>query len=551
LSDNQGGGVKVQDKEVGQEAAVVNQSGRSANRWLMLLVLLLFAALLILGVQTYRSQLQSAAMTTLTENNYQRDFHDLAQHMDEITGQLAQVLSVASREQLSLSLSSLWRQTFAAQANLGGLPLAMVQLNQTEKFLGDTADSVYYLLWRTAREADTLKDTEKEYVMELYNRSQSLSSALEKISYQIVEEDLRLVDLQNGLWQGDEMKDNTIIDGLGMLETELEDYPELNLASDVEELAGSEEDMPGPPYAAGKDLPSQGGDLKGANQGNQAEAGEGTGPELQGNQGVDKDIVAKDIIVNNALDFWLGPQQVGFAGRLAYQSGGDLPTYGVEIYSIRNDEAIANVDVAKKDGKVIWAMSIPDFSQGTEEAAGTETNPDISEENLRVLQNIQGQRSNISVDQGASLCLSFLTERDFPDVALVHSQMDEGFGIYTFAPMQDGICLYPDQIKMQVDLASAQITGYEGTPYYRHHRTRQFPAIKVSRQDVLDLLSPYLTVTDMRLALIENDWNQEVLTWEVRANLGQESFALYYDTEYAIEEKVIRLTPASRHITMS
>lgn len=545
----------MQEKDLGQEAAVVNQAGRSANRWLMLLVLLLFAGLLILGVQTYRSQLQSATMTTLTENNYQRDFHDLAQHMDEITGQLAQVLSVASREQLSLSLSSLWRQTFAAQANLGGLPLAMVQLNQTEKFLGDTADSVYYLLWRTAREADTLKNTEKEYVMELYNRSQALSSALEQISFQIVEEDLRLVDLQNGLWQGDEMKDNTIIDGLGMLETELEDYPELNLASDLEELTGSEEDMPGPPYAAGKDLPSQGGDLKEANQGNQVAEGEkgkgngeeeGTDPEVQANQGV-----AKDVIINNALDFWLGSEQVGFAGRLAYQSGGDLPTYGVEIYSTRNDEAVANVDVAKKDGKVIWAMAIPDFSKGTNEVARTETNPDISEENLRVLQNIQGQSNNISVDQGASLCLSFLAERDFPDVTLVHSQMDEGFGIYTFVPMQEGVCLYPDQIKMQVDLATAQITGYEGTPYYRHHHNRQFPAVNVSREKVQTLLSPYLTVSDVRLALIENDWNQEVLTWEVRANLGQESFALYYDTEYAVEEKVIRLTPASRHIAIS
>lgn len=544
-----------QENDVGQ-GLITSRRGRSANRWLLFLVLILCAFIVILGLQTYRIQQQGAVMANLTENNYQRDFHDLAGHMDEITGQLAQVLSVSSREQLSLSLSTLWRQTFAAQANLGGLPLAMIQLNQTEKFLGDTADSVYYLLWRTSREADTLKDSEKEYILELYQRSQALSSALEKISYQIVEEDLRLVDLQNGLWQGDDMKDNTIIDGLGMLETQLEDYPELNITSDLQELAGSEESVPGPPNAEGKDLPSQGGDLKGGNEGNRAVDGAGTGSaDLTGeNNNQSKEvnqIITEETAINNALDFWLGPEHVGFGGRIAYESGGDLPTYGVEIYTLRGDQAVANVDIVKKDGKVLWAMSIPDIDwpYGTKGAADqkadleeTENAAEVSEENLRVLQMIQGNRVNISLDQGASLCLGFLSDRDFPEMVLSHSQIDEGYGIYTFVPMQEGVRLYPDQIKMQVDLATAQITGYEGTPFYRHHHLRQLPAVNVSKEKVQTLLSPYLKVSGIHLALIENDWNQEILTWEVRAKLGMESFALFYDTEHAIEEKIIRLS---------
>jgi len=534
-----------QEKDMGQEAIIRprNRGGRSVSIWLLFLFLILCAAVIFLSFKTYRIRQESFIMTNLTESNYQKDFHDLAQHMDEITGQLAQVLSVTSREQLSLSLSTLWRQTFAAQSNLGGLPLAMVQLNQTEKFLGDTADTVYYLLWRTAREGDTLKDEEKEYVLELFKRSQTLSSALDEISYKIVKEDLRLVDLQNGLWQGEDMKDNTIIDGLGMLETKLEDYPELNITSDLHELAGSEENVPGPPNAFGKEFPSQGGDLKGANEAQQ--------------DTFDGEIISEETAIKNALAFWLGPEHVGFGGRIAYESGGDLPTYGVEIYTLKDSQSVANVDVVKKDGKVLWAMSVPDPDRlhGTKGAADQKVDPEqedtanqmsqavagaVSEENLRVLQMIQGS-GNISLEQGAGLCQGFLSDRDFPEMTLTHSQIEEGFGIYTFVPLQDGVLLYPDQIKMQVDLTTAQITGYEGSPFYRNHRRRHLPAVEVSREKVQTLLSPYLQVGDIRLALIQNDWNREILTWEVRASLGSEQFALYYDTEHAIEEKVIRL----------
>ena len=88
---------------------------------------------------------------------------------------------------------------------------------------------------------------EQQYIAALYERSLVLSDSLGEISRQIVEEDLRLLDLQSGLWAGD-VEDNSILDGLSMLETELEDYPESNLNTDLSELAGSEETK-GPPEA--------------------------------------------------------------------------------------------------------------------------------------------------------------------------------------------------------------------------------------------------------------------------------------------------------------
>lgn len=526
---------------------------RIKNRWLMLLVLVLIALLVAVSYQAQQRRQESRLLLNLTENVYQKGFHDLAQNMSEITGQLAQVLASASREQLSLSLSALWRQTFAAQANLGSLPLIMVPLNQTEKFLADTADGVYYALWRTARESDTLTEEEQQYIAALYERSRVLSESLDEISRKIVEEDLRLVDLQSGLWSGEGIEDNSILDGLSMLETELEDYPETNLNTDLSELAGGEETK-GPPDA----LKEMGGDEGGGAAENET-AGEGeVTPEITAEEAVDV-----------ALDFWLGQNPAGFTGRVAFESVGDLPSYSVEIRPRAGGDPIAEVDVTKKDGKVLWAMAIPggrgadpgsgngaagglgDTGAGTDAGAGGPGPAGANSGNTATpgaagQTNQSGSVARTDSDaarlaMGARKAQTFLEDRDFPEMALTYSQSDGTYGIYTFVPLQEGVRLYADQLKIQVELVSQNITGYEGTPFYRNHRERKLPEVKVTRNQITTRLSPYLKVSEYNLALIEDDWGREIMAWEVRASFGQENFALYYNTQTGAEEKILRL----------
>ena len=518
---------------------------RQKNRWLMLLALVLIALLVIVSYQARQWRQENRQLLSLAENVYQRDFHDLAQNMSEITGQLAQVLAGASREQLALSLSALWRQTFAAQANLGGLPLLLVPLNQTEKFLADTADAVYYALWRTSRENDTLKEEEQQYIAALYERSLVLSDSLGEISRQIVEEDLRLLDLQSGLWAGD-VEDNSILDGLSMLETELEDYPESNLNTDLSELAGSEETK-GPPEAL-QEITGEG------------DAGEG---EAAG-QGEEEPAIPSAEAVEAALDFWLGQNRAGFVGEVAFESVGDLPSYSIEIRPRAGGDAIAEVDVTKKDGKVLWAMAIPGTrgaDAGNQEAAagsapdsggtdsdfaGGNSGPAGVSGGAAGQSNLSGSVSRSELDaarliQGAQKAQTFLLDRDFPEMELAYSQFDGTYGIYTFVPLQEGVRLYSDQLKIQVELASQNITGYEGTPFYRNHRQRQLPEVQITRHQILTRLSPYLDATEFHLALIEDDWGREIMVWEVRATYGQENFALYYNTQNGAEEKILRL----------
>ena len=95
-------------------------------------------------IQQLDRQLQH--MSYQAESQYQRSFWELSDSMDALNGQLAQLLVTTSQEQLLLGLSSLWREVYHAVSQLGGLPVAMHQLESTDLLLSDVAEYSYYLL---------------------------------------------------------------------------------------------------------------------------------------------------------------------------------------------------------------------------------------------------------------------------------------------------------------------------------------------------------------------------------------------------------------------
>lgn len=552
----EGKGIKMSEKSYNEFAEQQNGNGtesrgapprKSQSRWLMLLSLCLAAALVAAVYQGAMRMRERESLITLAENNYQRDFHDLTQNLDDITGQLAQVLSCSSREQLVLSLSALWRQSFAAQANLGGLPLSFMPLEQTENFLGATADTAYYLLWRTAREDNLLVTQEKEHVLKLYQQARHLRDSMDEISTQVVEQDLKLVDVQQLLWRPEADEANAVIDGLSLMETGLAEYPEINISGDLKALTGPSSEYTGAPKPLaeiqgaegqqGQGQPDEtqpretqpGETQPGETQPEETQPGQtqAEGPASDQVQEPEKDIGA-ELAIQIAKDFWLGENAAGFQGRVAYESVGDTPTYSVELSMIQNNITIpfAEVDVVKRDGHVLWAMAIPDPERDAGSQTGMMSPPAASEERLL---------------QGGHRALDFLAQRNFPDMVLAYSQEEGGYGVYTLTPLQEGVRLYSDQVKVQVDLQEMKITGYEGSPFYRNHKERVLEEVLVTRGKLMTFISPYLRVEETNLALIQDDWGKEILTWEVRAVVGTERFSLYYNCTTGAEEKIIRL----------
>lgn len=103
---------------------------------------LVILGLAIWGFQQFR---QIRSLKVRVENNYNRAFHELVDYVDDIDTLLQKSMLVSSPAQLSTISSELFRETSAAKACLGQLPISEIQLENTEKFLSQIGDYTYVL----------------------------------------------------------------------------------------------------------------------------------------------------------------------------------------------------------------------------------------------------------------------------------------------------------------------------------------------------------------------------------------------------------------------
>ena len=103
------------------------------------LLVIVAAASLFWGFSQMR--LKNQFLTRL-ENTYQRAFHELSFNMGAIDAELAKATVASTPEQAMIRLSAVWRQAYAAQEKIGQIPLGVVELQNTERFLARLGDAV-------------------------------------------------------------------------------------------------------------------------------------------------------------------------------------------------------------------------------------------------------------------------------------------------------------------------------------------------------------------------------------------------------------------------
>lgn len=185
---------------------------------------LLIIAAVVAGYQ-YR---KASAMKINVENSYNRAFHELVDYVDDINTLLEKSMLVSSPGQMATISGELFRETAAAKACLGQLPISEIQLEKTENFLAQVGDYTYVLSQKSIYN--------EEITDEDYNNLSSLSDYAANLSGE-------LLTLQNEVYAGNisfgEMKakeaaSNTVnaaggdmASGFENVEKQFQEYPSL------------------------------------------------------------------------------------------------------------------------------------------------------------------------------------------------------------------------------------------------------------------------------------------------------------------------------------
>lgn len=193
-------------------------------------VLFPVACLLLMGAiyWGYQEHLLKTTMAVKAENQYQRAFHDLSSHMDQLHQQLGNTLAVHtdSRDYHRKGLVNVWRLTSQAQNEIHQLPLTTVPVSDTEKFLSKLSSFAYKTSARDLAK-EPLNDKEFATMKTLYEKSADISKDLQVMQHQVINHHLRWTDAEH-VMAGKNVHPNAIADGFRSVNEKIGQYPDMN-----------------------------------------------------------------------------------------------------------------------------------------------------------------------------------------------------------------------------------------------------------------------------------------------------------------------------------
>ncbi|MDP4096671.1 germination protein YpeB [Paenibacillus sp. P96] len=188
-------------------------------------------AVLLIGalVWGYQENQEKNSLLIKAENQYQRAFHDLSYHMDQLHSQLGNAVAVnaASNGMHRKSLVNVWRLTSEAQNEVNQLPLSLASFNHAEDLLSRMSNFAYQTSVRDLSK-EPLNDKELKNLKALYQSSKDISKDLHEMQSKVLAHNLRWMDVESAIATEKQPADNTIIDGFQTVDKKVEQYAELD-----------------------------------------------------------------------------------------------------------------------------------------------------------------------------------------------------------------------------------------------------------------------------------------------------------------------------------
>ncbi|MGB9887717.1 MAG: germination protein YpeB [Moorellales bacterium] len=205
----------------------------------------------------------------------------------------------------------------------------------------------------------------------------------------------------------------------------------------------------------------------------------------------------------------------------------------------------AGLDTARVVGSRRTSGPIPAYSFTlTTTNARVRISLDVSEKGGHVIQMLNDRPlgpSRLDASQALQRAREFLTKQGLADLSPTYSLAEANAQTVTFVATQEGVKLYPDQIKVKVALDNGEVIGWDASNYLINHRPRRLPEPRLTEATARSRVSRELQVGPGRLCLIPTVGGEEVLTWEFSTQADGDRFLVYINALNGAEEQILKV----------
>ncbi len=189
-------------------------------------------------------------------------------------------------------------------------------------------------------------------------------------------------------------------------------------------------------------------------------------------------------------------------------TGGVIEGYGV---TVQTSDVTLEMAISKTGGKLVW-MS-----------------PDTA-----------GFEARVGIDECRAAALHYLERNGYGDMRACYFQVYNGVAVINFAAMQGSVLLYPDMVKMQLRMDTAEVVGVEATRYLMNHTPRLGLNAEISEEEAQGALSELLTVDSARLCVIPLG-NEEYFCYEFTCRYKNELYLVYIDAVSGQQREMLKV----------
>ena len=195
------------------------------------------------------------------------------------------------------------------------------------------------------------------------------------------------------------------------------------------------------------------------------------------------------------------------------ETNGDIATYD---YSVKLEGKDFDVQVSKRGGMLI---TISSYAEGGDPI--------------------------INGEQAVEMAKTFANNVGFENMENVWLEIHENVAYVNLAPVENGVIMYPDLIKVKVDLTSQEIIGFESVNYALNHINREVE-FNVLERDAESLLGFDYNILKISKAVIRLDSGKEIEVYEFQTERIDGMYFYYIDANKLEIAKTMKLVQINK-----
>lgn len=160
---------------------------------------------------------------------------------------------------------------------------------------------------------------------------------------------------------------------------------------------------------------------------------------------------------------------------------------------------------------------------------------------LTVSGNVESSTKNISSAQAEKIAKDFAKANGVKDATVVWTEDLNSQCYFNIAPKIDGVVVYPELVKVKVDLENGDVVGYDAIAYWTNHTQRKIAKAGLNVETAKANVDSSFNIKDSRLVLAPLEYNREVLCYEFECERNGATYYIYFNASTGVEENILKV----------